>query len=77
MRNTTNFLIAALIALSNVQARAASLARQDTEQIDLPILQSQPFRIPDTLTIRVQYKYLSTLKPLLFGKLTVIFSLAI
>lgn len=33
-----------------------SLARQDTEQIDLPIVQPKPFRIPETLTIRVRLK---------------------
>ncbi|MHC4538441.1 MAG: beta-galactosidase trimerization domain-containing protein [Planctomycetota bacterium] len=33
-----------------------SLARQDMEQIDLPIVQPQPFRIPETLTIRVRLK---------------------
>ena len=31
-----------------------SLARQDTEQIDIPVVRSQAFRVPDTLTIRVR-----------------------
>ncbi|MHC4628020.1 MAG: hypothetical protein ACYTDV_13655, partial [Planctomycetota bacterium] len=33
-----------------------SFARHDTEQIDLPIVQSRPFRIPDTLTVRVRLR---------------------
>jgi len=36
-----------------------SLAGRDTEQIDLPIVQSQPFRIPETLTLRVRLKRIS------------------
>jgi hypothetical protein len=40
-----------------------SLARQDTEQIDLPIVQPQPFRIPETLTIQVCLKNISPEAP--------------
>jgi hypothetical protein len=39
------------------------LARQDTEQIDLPIVRSEPFRIPDTLTLRVRLKNISPEEP--------------
>lgn len=41
-----------------------SLARQDTEQIDLQIIRSQPFRIPDTLTLRVRLKNISPKEPM-------------
>jgi len=40
-----------------------SLARQDTEQIDPPIVQSQPFRIPDTLALQVRIKNISPEEP--------------
>ena len=63
MQKTTTSLIAALIVLSNIQAKEASLTRQDMEQIDLPIVQSQPFRIPEALTIRVRLKNISPEAP--------------
>ncbi len=40
-----------------------SFARQDTEQIDLPIVQSQPFRIPETLTVRVRLLSITPQEP--------------
>ena len=40
-----------------------SFPRQDTEQIDLTIVQSQPFRVPDTLTLRVRLKNISPEEP--------------
>ncbi len=40
-----------------------SLARQDTEQTDLPVIRSQPFRIPDMLTLRVRLKKISPEEP--------------
>jgi hypothetical protein len=40
-----------------------SLARQDTEQIDVPIVQSQSFRMPENLTIRVRLKSITPAEP--------------
>ena len=39
------------------------LAQQDTEQIDVPIVQSQSFRVPETLSIRVRLKNIAPDEP--------------
>ncbi len=39
------------------------LARQDTEQIDLPVLRSASFRVPDNLTLRVRLKSITPEEP--------------
>lgn len=39
------------------------LARQDTEQIDLPILQSKSFRVPENLTVRVRLESITPAEP--------------
>ena len=39
------------------------LARQDTEQIDVPIFQSQLFQVPDNLTVRVRLKSMTPAEP--------------
>jgi hypothetical protein len=39
------------------------LAGQDTEQIDVPILQSQSFRVPENLTVRVRLKSITPTQP--------------
>ncbi|MHC4749938.1 MAG: hypothetical protein ACYTFW_08695, partial [Planctomycetota bacterium] len=40
-----------------------SLAQQDTEQIDVHILQSQTFRVPENLTVRVRLKSITPEEP--------------
>ena len=39
------------------------LAGQDTEQIDVPILKSQTFRVPENLTVRVRLKSITPKEP--------------
>jgi len=39
------------------------LARQDTEQIDIPILHSQSFRVPENLTVRVRLRSITPAEP--------------
>ncbi|UCG49496.1 MAG: hypothetical protein JSU94_06870 [Phycisphaerales bacterium] len=39
------------------------LAGQDTEQIDLPILQSESFRVPENLTVRVRLQSITPAEP--------------
>jgi len=39
------------------------LAQQDTEQIDVPIIKAQPFRIPEDLAVRVRLKSITPKEP--------------
>jgi len=49
-------LATVLACVSLLLSPMCALAKQDTEQIDVPIVQSQSFRVPDNLTIRIRLK---------------------
>jgi len=53
-------LLASVFLLQSV---TCGLAQQDTEQIDVPILKSQSFRIPDDLAVRVRLKSITPNEP--------------
>ncbi len=58
------FVIITLIAFLLVSAKLV-FAQADTEQIDLPILKSQSFRVPDDLAVRVRLKSITPAEPTL------------